>query len=177
MNKEVLLIKPGIQPDKVFSWHGAEHPLRLDEMVELLEVDYVEAIDISHGITLWVDEEALIKGEPPVINMWATRLMMNENPAWLAQPLMGNVLFTSTNADGETIALDKAQREFLEKSLSEHQPEELYVKTRLMLHKSLGYQAEILFRGYKPSVSTHDLVEQKYGIDTFGVESNIGMGR
>lgn len=86
--------KPGEQPTEVELKKGIDH---LQELVGggCFTTVYHPALE-QRGITLWANDEGLF-------------LDMEPNLIVMGQPIVGPVVFTGHNSEGETVALDESQ--------------------------------------------------------------------
>lgn len=76
---------------------------------------YIEAVDLSDNLTMWVNEEGKLNGLP--INPMAT--MLWEKHFGFTDVIVGNVIFTGgTGSEGETLGLDEQTAEELRKLFS-----------------------------------------------------------
>ncbi len=71
---------------------------------------YIEAVDISHRLTMWVNEEGLLRNDLEV------------NPvafAFYSSPILGDIVFTGgTDENGDTLGLDEETEKFVRKSVN-----------------------------------------------------------
>lgn len=84
--------------------------LSLDNNTELAQLQeavdgYIEAVDLSPNLTMWVNEEGLLRDD------------LSINPvayAFYSQPIMGDIVFTGgTDGNGDTIGLSEAEAKLI----------------------------------------------------------------
>lgn len=82
----------------------------LDEMYRLLGTRTVDVLRLPHNIDLWVDDEALVKGNPsinvPLALTFALMVGADDMPV-----LCGAGLFLTFNDEGESISLTEEQKQ------------------------------------------------------------------
>lgn len=84
------LIAPGAEPAQV---SPAEGTFRLQEMYDLIGCSYVQAVALSDGRTMWMDEEGKYATPPLATNEHATRLLHEAGGVpW--DSVVGKVLIT-----------------------------------------------------------------------------------
>lgn len=70
---------------------------------------YIEAVDLAHNLTMWVNEEGLLRNDLEV------------NPVafgFYPNPIMGNIVFTGgTDSNGNTLGLDEEAEKLIRRSV------------------------------------------------------------
>lgn len=87
---EAILIDPSTQ-----SITRTTIPDGLEGLYETLRCETVDAIDLGSGITLWIDDEGLLKDNQSFFEL------IN-----FGQPIAGTAVILSTDKDGESISVD-----------------------------------------------------------------------
>lgn len=80
----------------------------------LVEAPYVPGLNES-GVTLWANEEG-------VIRRMKLNLVIEHVDFYAPMPIVGPVLLTGSNGDGETVGLTEVQIEEAQRFLTEAQP-------------------------------------------------------
>lgn len=90
------------------------------ELYRLINCHAVEAVSLSPDITMWVDEEGLLKVHP-VVNYPAT--LIARHFGFASQMYVGVAVFTGgATKEGESVGLDPAMAAFLRKVLDPSAP-------------------------------------------------------
>lgn len=70
---------------------------------------YIEAVDLSHNLTMWVNEEGLLRNDL-VVNPVAY--------AFYSSPILGTIVFTGgVDENGDTLGLDDKTAELIRRSV------------------------------------------------------------
>ena len=133
MSKNIILKKPGESPIKIPIAEKGDTLKQLQDLVEGY-IDIVRSDLLQpHGIDMFINDEGLFSGEDGG--------PMDENILMAHQVLVGPVVFTGTDSEGETIALTFEQearvlaicavfdvRQFDDEVLEPYRATEPYVK-------------------------------------------------
>lgn len=89
----------------IMEW-PADASTHLDLMTTAIGCSMIEAVDITTGLTMWVDEEGIITGQP--VNIPATQFVGSQRP--ISQAYYGDALITGgTDSIGNTLGLDEEE--------------------------------------------------------------------
>ena len=79
-------------------------------MIQKAVSGWIECVRLNNGVDMWVNEEGKILDLP--YNPTATAIFW-ANFGFMSDVIVGNVIFTSSNDEGDTIGLNVSQVEYL----------------------------------------------------------------
>ena len=111
MSNRALLVKDGTA-------HGVDIPLgdskeQLKRMKELLDVSILQAVILTDGMAMWVDEEGIFKEDMERQLITYAR----GDKVILSEEVIGAALFTGFDEKGETLGLTIEQQSLLDAGL------------------------------------------------------------
>ena len=99
-DKSYILVRSGQFHDSTF----------LDECYKAIGCDCVTVARLPLGIDAWVDDMGLLKSNNPCVYLFDIFTGEMAYPT----PLAGNIVFSSSNEEGETVSLNNEQLMFID---------------------------------------------------------------
>ena len=106
MTKQVALILTA--QDELFSY-----TFEIGDSYQMLRAGvggWIELVRLNHGVDMWVNENGIAENLP--YNPTATAIYWS-NFGFMSGQIFGDVVFTNSNAEGDTIGLTVSQFEYL----------------------------------------------------------------